>query len=160
LQILSIAVIGMKERVDPDKITSTESHPSAPNAVEREEARWDSSQAKDEVEYPDKARSHLMAKLVHDLGTPILSIRGYTKMILDERAGPISSTQREYLTIAAENANHVIRLVRNLQRLIASQTPHFEVFDARELLGLAMGQTEPCPEPLDPAKEKIGTGIP
>jgi signal transduction histidine kinase len=81
----------------------------------------------------EEARAKLIANLAHDLRTPLVAVRGYTRMILDDRAGPINGTQREYLTIVAENTNRVIQLLNTLLQLTSQQSMRFEAFDAREL---------------------------
>ena len=102
--------------------------------TQEEEPAVASSSLEGNGEALDPTRSHLIANLVHDLRTPLVSIRGYTKMVLEERAGPITSTQKEYLTIAVENTNKVVQLLNNLQQVAESQPLRFEVFDMRELL--------------------------
>jgi hypothetical protein len=57
------------------------------------------------------------ANLVHDIRTPMVAVRGYTRMLLEEREGPLNPTQREYLTIVLENAQKVIRLLNDSERL-------------------------------------------
>lgn len=86
--------------------SSAESQPKS--TVERTN---DSMQVGVSGDAPDQAQSDAIEQLAHDLRTPFVSIRGYTKMILEERVGPINSTQREYLTVVAENADKAIRLL-------------------------------------------------
>lgn len=79
----------------------------------------------------EQARSQLISNLVHDLRTPLVSIRGYTKMILDERAGTINSTQREYLTIVSENTNRLVQMLNSLMQAAATHSLRFETVDLR-----------------------------
>jgi len=132
-QMLPIEATGMRERAEPDRTTNMESQSSVPSVAVGEEVRIDSGQAKNKAELPDQARSQLIANLVHDLRTPLVAIRGYTKMILENRAGPINELQREYLTIAAENTNRIIELLNQLAQITRAQPLHFEAFDARDL---------------------------
>lgn len=78
-------------------------------------------------------RSDRIAELVHDLRTPLTAIRGYTRMILEERTGSVNSTQREYLTVIAENTSRIIQILNDLVQLTANQPLHMELFDVREL---------------------------
>lgn len=43
----------------------------------------------------------------HELKTPLTSVREFTSLTLDELAGPITKTQREYLTIALESCDRM-----------------------------------------------------
>jgi signal transduction histidine kinase len=79
-------------------------------------------------------KSHLLSNMSHELRTPLVAIRGYTKMILEGRAGDLNGTQREYLTIVAENVNRLVALTGNLSRLTARQQLTPESFDICALL--------------------------
>ncbi|MBI4458669.1 MAG: HAMP domain-containing histidine kinase [Acidobacteria bacterium] len=86
-----------------------------------------------ESEASDRTGTDEIANLVHDLRTPFVAIRGYTKMMLGERAGPITGTQREYLTIVAENVNRVVQLLNELLQLTEKKALHVERLDLRAL---------------------------
>jgi signal transduction histidine kinase len=92
-----------------------------------------SLQVKTATDSIGETRSHLMANLLHDLRTPLVSIRGYTKMILEGRAGPINKTQQEYLSIVTENTNRVIQLLNLVVQITNTQDLRFEAFDLRDL---------------------------
>jgi signal transduction histidine kinase len=56
-----------------------------------------------------------IAHVAHKLRTPLVAIRGYVRMLLQGRAGDLNDTQREYLTIVADNAD---RLVESVQEIV------------------------------------------
>jgi signal transduction histidine kinase len=128
-RILPACVVGMREKTGRKDNASRESEAITPGLAEREEPRPEFSQDRNEPELPDRESFRLIANLVHDLRTPLVCIRGYIKMVLDERAGSINGTQREYLTIVAENTDQVIQLLKNALEFIESEPPHFERFD-------------------------------
>jgi signal transduction histidine kinase len=76
--------------------------------------------------------ARLFANVGHDLGAPVTALRGYIKMVLDGRAGPLSDAQREYLTIAMESADRLSSLAAHVSKI-----PDFiekldaEIFDIR-----------------------------
>lgn len=72
--------------------------------------------AEDEANEKGPAQLLLTAELIHELRTPLVVVRGYAKMLLEERAGPLNNTQREYLNIMVDNADRVVRLLRDLER--------------------------------------------
>jgi len=91
---------------EPDYTSSIESQPKP---TEKQGGCHSSMQAPKAADPQGQTRSDETANLAHDLRTPFVSIRGYTRMLLEERVGPINSTQREYLTIVAENTDKAIR---------------------------------------------------
>ena len=139
-QVLRNRVARMPQAGEPSCMANIESQPTTLSAAEGKKGPLDSGQPNREAEPLDQTRSDLIANLAHDLRTPFVSIRGYTKMMLEERAGPINSTQREYLTIVAENTNRVIQLLNDLLQLATKQPLRLEPFDVcdlwREILGL------------------------
>ncbi len=93
--------------------------------------------ARSELEAVVQMKSHLLSNVAHELRTPLVAIRGYVNMILDGRAGQINSTQREYLTIVAQNTNRLVNLISNLLHFSRFSTTSgrlfLECFDMREL---------------------------
>lgn len=102
----------MRNPQEPNRTSSTDSHPN--DETETQGDRFGSAQVPNRTESPEPMGSEAIRGLAHDLRTPFVSIRGYTRMVLEERVGPINSTQREYLTIVAENVDKVIRLLNEL----------------------------------------------
>ena len=91
------------------------------------------SAGEDLARFEEQIRSRMLSNLAHELRTPLVAIRGYTKMILDGRAGPVNHTQREYLTIIAGNADKLVARTHNLSLLSGTRQLHLEPFDLRNL---------------------------
>jgi PAS domain S-box-containing protein len=62
----------------------------------------------------DEMKSALLGNVSHELQTPLVSIRGYTEMILKERLGPISDEQRKGLGLSLKNIDRLISMIDNL----------------------------------------------
>ena len=139
-QAFLVGVAKMRKAVEPHDIARIESQPGG---AEAEAASLNSIQAESDAEPHSKCQSELIADLAHDLRTPFVSIRGYTKMILEERAGPINSTQREYLSIVAENTIRAIQLLNDLLAVATSQPLRLETMDVRDLWQEARGILKP-----------------
>jgi signal transduction histidine kinase len=71
-----------------------------------------------EAKVAEEGSNPRVADLVHDIRTPLVAVRGYAKMLLEERDGPLNPTQREYVAIVVENANRVVRLINDLEQLL------------------------------------------
>ena len=67
-----------------------------------------------ELRQLDKMKSDLIGNVSHELQTPLVSIRGYTEMILKERLGPISEEQRKGLSLSLKNIDRLISMIDNL----------------------------------------------
>jgi signal transduction histidine kinase len=80
-------------------------------------------------------QKHLQSNVAHELRTPLATVRGYTRMILDGRVGEIPQTQRDYLNIVTENANRLIGLVNWMSHLLQYGTQHLDIVstDLKEL---------------------------
>jgi signal transduction histidine kinase len=80
-------------------------------------------------------RSHLQSNLAHELRTPLAAVRGYTRMILDGRAGQPSDTQMEYLRIVGDNTTRLINLVNWMSHVLEISSDDFQLskFDLRHV---------------------------
>jgi signal transduction histidine kinase len=80
-------------------------------------------------------RSHLQANVAHELRTPLAAVRGYTRMILDGRAGQPNDTQMEYLRIVGDNTTRLINLVNWMTHILEISADDFQLtrFDLRDV---------------------------
>jgi PAS domain S-box-containing protein len=62
----------------------------------------------------DEMKSDLLGNVSHELQTPLVSIRGYTEMMLKERLGPITEEQRKGLGLSLKNIDRLISMIDNL----------------------------------------------
>jgi len=88
------------------------------------------------------ALGHLTANLAHDLGTPIHSIGGLAKLLLEKEGCPADVAHKlELIVQQTQRLDHVIQNVRKVTRL---PDPHFEVLTIQQILS----DTLPLVEPL------------
>jgi PAS domain S-box-containing protein len=62
----------------------------------------------------DEMKSGLLANVSHELHTPLVSIKGYTEMILKRKLGPLTPEQERGLQVANKNIDRLIELIDNL----------------------------------------------
>ena len=67
-----------------------------------------------EMKSLDEMKSNLLANVSHELQTPLVSIRGYTEMILKGKLGPLTEEQEKGLRVALRNADRLIGLIDGL----------------------------------------------
>ncbi|MHC1609254.1 MAG: sensor histidine kinase [Candidatus Methanofastidiosia archaeon] len=65
----------------------------------------------EELKSVDKIKSDLVSTVSHELRTPLTSIKGYIDIILDEDAGEINETQRDFLEIVKRNTDRLASLI-------------------------------------------------
>ena len=134
-------VLGQMRELEALRSENAELRQQARRIPELEESMANAVQATSELEAVAQTRSELLAKIPHELRAPLVAIRGYTKMILDERAGPVNNTQREYLTIVSENSNRLVSLINWISNLVqlTGEKLRLEYVDLRELWREARG---------------------
>lgn len=79
------------------------------------------------------AQMKLVSNAVHQLRNPLVAVRGYVRMTIDEELGPITAMQRECLATVMENSTRMAALLSDLSRSIAEQPLHCQAFDFVEL---------------------------
>ncbi len=80
-------------------------------------------------------RAHLQSNIAHELRTPLAAVRGYTRMILDGRAGQANETQKEYLRVVGDNTTRLINLVNWMTHVLEASADNFLLsrFDLRDV---------------------------
>jgi PAS domain S-box-containing protein len=67
-----------------------------------------------ELKSLDEMKSSLLANVSHELHTPLVSIKGYTEMIVKRKLGPLTPEQDRGLGVALKNIDRLIELIDNL----------------------------------------------
>jgi two-component system NtrC family sensor kinase len=67
-----------------------------------------------ELKKLDRLKTDFISTVSHELRTPLTSIKGFIKLILVEELGPITPQQRECLSVADQEADHLTHLVNDL----------------------------------------------
>lgn len=92
----------------------------------------------EELRKLDEMKSNLLGNVSHELQTPLVSIRGYTEMILRERLGPVTDEQTKGLELCLKNIDRLISMIDNLLVLASteSETTRLKLshFDLRPLI--------------------------
>jgi PAS domain S-box-containing protein len=94
----------------------------------------------------DEMKSSLLANVSHELHTPLVSIKGYTEMVLKRRLGPLTPEQERGLGVALKNIDRLIEMIDNLlsfsriekgeTQLRLEEVPLWQIVDeAIELVG-------------------------
>ncbi|MGH9557872.1 MAG: sensor histidine kinase [Bryobacteraceae bacterium] len=85
-----------------------------------------------------RIRAHWLSNVTHDFRGPLFAARGYTKLMLEERGGNVTVTQRKYLNNILEHINKLATLVNSLQEFPSDHALQLEVVSWTELLRAAL----------------------
>jgi signal transduction histidine kinase len=70
--------------------------------------------AKDRAESADRLKSAFLATMSHELRTPLNSIIGFTGIVLQGMAGPVSEEQGKQLGMVRSSARHLLTLINDV----------------------------------------------
>ncbi len=101
------------------------------------------------AEEANRLKSEFLAHMSHELRTPLNAILGFTGLIVDGQAGPVSDKHREYLTDVIGSARHLLQLINDLLDISKIEAAQMEIerqpFDlgalAREVVATGQGLT-------------------
>lgn len=62
----------------------------------------------------DRVKSNFLATMSHELRTPLTSVIGYSEMLLEGLAGPLSDDQREYVQTILGKADQLLQLITSV----------------------------------------------
>jgi PAS domain S-box-containing protein len=96
----------------------------------------------------DRAKSDFVSMVSHELRTPITSIVGYSEMLQEGAAGPVSSGQERLLDAVRRNGDRLIALIEDLLTLSRIEAGTFTLEKARLDLGTVMAAAEEALSPL------------
>ncbi len=70
--------------------------------------------AKFQAEAANKAKSDFLTNMSHELRTPLNSIIGFSDLIINEIAGPVTNKQRQYITDIIDSSEHLLSLINDI----------------------------------------------
>jgi len=83
--------------------------------------------AKKLAEKANRAKSDFLANMSHELRTPLNAIIGFSEVIADELAGPVTDDQREYLGDVLDSSRHLLNLINDILDLSKVEAGHMEL---------------------------------
>jgi PAS domain S-box-containing protein len=94
--------------------------------------------AKEAAESANRAKSSFLANMSHELRTPLNAIIGFSELMKDGTAGPLSGKQQEYLGYVWESGKHLLSLINDILDLSKVEAGKMELelgeFDLKDLL--------------------------
>jgi len=66
------------------------------------------------IQHANRLKSEFLANMSHELRTPLNSIIGFADLLLSEIPGPLSETQKDYLSDSLSNGKHLLQLINDI----------------------------------------------
>jgi PAS domain S-box-containing protein len=88
------------------------------------------------VQQANRLKSEFLANMSHELRTPLNAIIGFSELLQDGRAGPVSVKQKSYVGDVLSSARHLLQLIN----------------DVLDLSKVESGKMEFFPEPINPTR--------
>lgn len=79
----------------------------------------------------EKIEAEFLAQMSHELRTPLNSVIGFTELMLDELAGPLTDVQRRYLKFVHGSGLELLKLINSLIDLSRLRAGTFETYEER-----------------------------
>ena len=94
--------------------------------------------AKLTAEAASQAKSEFLANMSHELRTPLTAVIGFSEIIKDGMAGPVTDEQKEYLADIMESGQHLLDLINDILDLSKVEAGKMELepseFNFKELI--------------------------
>lgn len=106
--------------------------------------------AKEQAEAADRLKSAFLATMSHELRTPLNSIIGFTGIIRQGLAGPLTAEQTKQLDMIRGSARHLLNLINDVLDISRIEADQIEIvakpFAVRETIEKVVGATTPLAE--------------
>ncbi len=85
--------------------------------------------AKTKAEESDHLKSAFLASMSHELRTPLNSIIGFTGILLQGMAGPLTEEQAKQLSMVKGSASHLLELINDVLDISKIESGRIQVYD-------------------------------
>ena len=133
--ILFVLILGM---LMWKTLEVTAIHPLQKEINRREKVEKELKSARDEAVDASRHKSEFLANMSHELRTPLNSIIGFTSIVKDGLAGPVTDEQKNQLEMSYKSANHLLGLINSVLDLAKVEAGKYETvkteFDLKPFL--------------------------
>ena len=115
-------------------------------------ARSDAEIARHVAEEANKSKADFVARISHELRTPMNAVMGYTSLLAEEIYGPVTDQQREHIGRVRASGNHLMGLIEDLLSFARIEAGHEVVHTQPVPLSSVVEQSVMLVQPLAQAK--------
>ncbi len=119
---------------------------------ERKRIEAELRQANEHLKELDKLKSEFLATMSHELRTPLNSIIGFSGILRQRLAGPLTAEQDKQLGMVQNSARHLLGLINDLLDLSRIESGKMEVHQTRFRVSAVTDEVLKTLEPLARAK--------
>jgi signal transduction histidine kinase len=120
--------------------------------TDAETARGEAEKARVVAEQANKTKADFVARLSHELRTPMNAVMGYTSLLADEIYGPITDKQRDHIGRVSASSSHLMGLIEDLLSYARIEAGHEVVHTQPVALRDIVAESVPLVEPLARSK--------
>jgi len=118
-----------------------------------------------EVERATKLKSQFLASMSHELRTPLNAILGFSDLLADKTAGPLTDKQSRFIGHVRDGARHLLQLINDILDLSKIEAGQLEFHCQDFLIEEALPEVLSTIRPLAMAKnitveQKLETALP
>jgi len=88
----------------------------------------DRKQFEESLQQASRMKSEFLANMSHELRTPLNGIIGFAELLVDEKVGPLSATQKEFLTDILSSGQHLLQLINDVLDLAKVEAGKMDVY--------------------------------
>jgi|GEM_PF-3189091 len=104
-------------------------------------------EANERLQEVDRRKDNFLANVSHELRSPLVTMIGYTDLLLQERIGPVSDKQRQCLQIAKGSGKRLKAFIEELLDFsrfeLTRESMTLQAFDMREAISQALAALGP-----------------
>ncbi len=104
-------------------------------------------EANERLQEADRRKDNFLANVSHELRSPLVTMIGYTDLLLAERMGPITERQRQCLQVARSSGKRLRAFIEELLDFsrfeLTRESMTFQPFDVREAVTQALAGLAP-----------------
>ncbi|PKN78603.1 MAG: sensor histidine kinase [Candidatus Cloacimonetes bacterium HGW-Cloacimonetes-1] len=105
-------------------------------------------EAMEKAQEADYLKSAFLATMSHELRTPLNSIIGFTGIMLQELAGPLTEEQHKQMTIVQNNSRHLLALINEILDLSKIEAGQFDLDYSKFMLNVSIVKSLKLVQPL------------
>jgi len=106
-----------------------------------------------EVERANRMKSEFLASMSHELRTPLNAIIGFSDLLAEQTAGPLSSKQQRFVSHIQQGARHLLALINDILDLSKVEAGRLELNRENVPVGTALAEVLVSIRPAAAAKD-------
>ncbi len=87
----------------------------------------DRKRLEENLKRANQLKSEFLANMSHELRTPLNSVIGFSELLIDEKAGPLTTKQKEFLSDVLNSGRHLLQLINDILDLAKIESGKVEV---------------------------------